>query len=31
MYAARALLASLNEEWLLLVDGADDVVAMHGL
>ncbi len=29
--AARALLASLREEWLLLVDGADDVDAMSGL
>ncbi len=29
--AARALLASLREEWLLLVDGADDAEAMSGL
>jgi NAD(P)-dependent dehydrogenase (short-subunit alcohol dehydrogenase family) len=29
--AARASLASLREEWLLLVDGADDVDAMSGL
>ncbi len=28
--AARALLASLTEEWLLLVDGADDANAMSG-
>ncbi len=28
--AARALLASLRDEWLLLVDGADDAEAMSG-
>ncbi len=29
--SARGLLGSLNDEWLLLVDGADDVSAMSGL